>query len=98
MRRLIGTLAVIGAIAWSLIAWGLYALVGWAGGIAAGNADIVTGHPETVELLGWLASVATGLGLFGVGFVWFIGIMILAAAAALLRRIVGGPAPKPLPR
>ncbi len=51
MKRLLWILAWIAVAVWSLFAWGAYGLLDFFGGMAARNADIVTGHPETVEWL-----------------------------------------------
>ncbi len=89
MRRLVSTLAVAAAVVWSLIAWGAHALLGWVGGIAAGNADLVTDHPETVVWLSSLAGGLTGLGLFGIVAVWLLGLALIAIVAGLLRWLIG---------
>ena len=53
MRRLLWIIAWFAVVIWSLFAWGAYGLLDFFGGVAARNADIVTGHPETVEWLSW---------------------------------------------
>jgi hypothetical protein len=80
---------VVAALLWSLLAWAAYGLVGWAGGLAASNADWVTAHPETVEWLSWSAAWLTAVGLAGVVAVWAIGaglILFLPAALRFVRR------------
>ena len=63
MRRLLWVLAWTAVAIWSLFAWGAYGLLDFFGGIAARNADIVTGHPETVEWLSWGLMALRSLGL-----------------------------------
>ena len=93
MRRLLTGVAVVLGVLWSLFAWGAYALVGWAGGMASANADIVTGHPETVVLLSQAAGLLTGLGLAGVVVVWLVGLALLLLVPAAARLLGGGARP-----
>ncbi len=91
MRTLAKGIAVVAAVVWSLVAWGSYALIGWVGQFAAQNADMVTGHPETVVFLSWAASVLTSVGLAGVVVAWLVGLGLIllapAAVGALTRRM-----------
>jgi hypothetical protein len=84
MKRLLWVLAWIAVAAWSLFAWGAYGLLDFFGGIAARNADIVTGHPETVEWLSWALTVLRSLGLGAIVILWgFVSLLILAVPAVL---------------
>ncbi len=87
MRALAKGIAVLAAIAWSLVAWGSYALIGWVGGFAAQNADAFTGHPETVVFISWAASVLTSIGLAGVVVAWLAGLAIILLAPAVVGRL-----------
>ena len=82
MKRLLWALAWTAVAIWSLFAWGAYGLLDFFGGIAARNADIVTGHPETVEWLSWGLMALRSLGLGA--------IVVVGGLVSLL--IVGGPA------
>jgi hypothetical protein len=95
MKRLFTGAAVVLGVLWSLFAWGAYALVEWAGGFASANADVVTGHPETVVLLSQAAGLLTSLGLAGVVVVWLIGLAVLLLIP-VAARLLGGS--RPLPR
>lgn len=93
MRRAVWIFAWLAVAVWSLVAWGAYGLLGVFGDVAVRNADVVTGHPETVELLAWGLATLRDLGLVAVVLVWgFVSLLILAAAA-ILGRFVGRPAP-----
>jgi len=94
MRRLVFALAVVAAILWSLFAWGAYGVLGWAGDVAARNADWVTGNPEAVVWLSTLASWLTGLGLAGIVAVWLLGLGLIFLVPLLLR-LLGGPGRRP---
>src|SRR3712207_206257 len=84
MRRLLWFVAWIAVALWSLFAWGAYGLLGFFGGVAARNADIVTGHPETVEWLSWALTTLRGLGLGAIVVVWvLVSLLILAVPAVL---------------
>ena len=84
MKRLLWTLAWITVAIWSLFAWGAYGLLDFFGGLAARNADIVTGHPETVEWLSWALTTLRGLGLGAIVVVWgLVSLLILGVAAVL---------------
>ena len=75
MKRLLWVLAWIAVAFWSLFAWGAYGLLDFFGGVAARNADIVTGHPETVEWLSWALMTLRSLGL---GAVVLVGARVAA--------------------
>ena len=84
MKRLLWVLAWIAVAFWSLFAWGAYGLLDFFGGVAARNADIVTGHPEAVEWLSWALMTLRGLGLGAVVVVWaLVSLLILAVPAVL---------------
>jgi hypothetical protein len=89
MRRAVWMFAWLAVAVWSLVAWGAYGLVGAFGNVAVRHADVVTGHPETVELLAWGLATLRDLGLVAVLLVWgFVSLLILAAAA-LISRLAG---------
>ncbi|WP_210485135.1 hypothetical protein [Microvirga antarctica] len=97
MTRLIWIFASLGVAIWTLVAWGVYGLIGLFGDLLARNADVVTSHPGTVEWLSWGLSAIRNVGLAAVVFVWgLVSLLILAvptllsvAAGTLGRR--GGP-------
>lgn len=84
MSKWVKILIAGAAVVWSLLAWGVYALVAALGDFLARNADWATGHPETVVWLAWLSHAATSLGLFGVVVVWLIGLAAIGLAMPLL--------------
>ncbi|KFG67525.1 hypothetical protein [Microvirga sp. BSC39] len=90
MKRLLWVLAWIGVAVWSLFAWGAYGLLDFFGGVAARNADIVTGHPETVEWLSWALMALRGLGLGAIVFVWALVSLLILAVPAVLGLFLGG--------
>ena len=63
---------------WSLFAWGVYALLGYAGGFAARNADLI---PLPPELTFWVADLLSGAGGVVVWIVWLIGAGVIALVA-----------------
>lgn len=83
------TAAAIGV--WSLLAWIAHGLIGVAGGLAAGNADIIPADPMFVEWASWLAMVGTGVGEWFVVAIWAIVSLVLLglgfAAGALAPRL-----------
>ncbi len=89
MRRAVWIFAWIAVAIWSLVAWGAYGLLDVFGDVAVRNADVVTGHPETVELLAWGLATLRGLGLTAVVVVWGVVSLLILGAAAVLSRIVG---------
>jgi hypothetical protein len=90
MKRLLWGLAWIAVLVWSLFAWGAYGLLDFFGGIAARNADIVTGHPETVEWLSWALTTLRGLGLGAIVMVWGLVSLLILAVPAGLGFLLGG--------
>jgi hypothetical protein len=89
MRRLLWIVAWIAVAFWSLFAWGTYGLLDFFGGVAARNADIVTGHPETVEWLSWALMTLRGLGLGAVVVVWALVSLLILAVPAVLGLFLG---------
>ena len=90
MRGLILVSAAIGLAIWSLFAWGAYGLLDFFGGVAARNADMVTGHPETVEWLSWALTTLRGLGLGAIVVVWGLVSLLILAVPAGLGFVLGG--------
>jgi hypothetical protein len=95
MRRLLWVMAWIAVAVWSLFAWGAYGLLDFFGGVAARNADIVTGHPESVEWLSWIFTVLRSLGLGAVVFVWGLVSLLILAVPAVLSLFLGRSHPQP---
>ncbi|MFL5188223.1 MAG: hypothetical protein ACJ8CF_03320 [Microvirga sp.] len=90
MKRLLWILAWIAVAVWSLFAWGAYGLLDFFGGFAARNADIVTGHPETVEWLSWALMTLRSLGLGAIVVVWGLVSLVILAVPALLGLFLSG--------
>ena len=90
MRRLLWVFAWIAVALWSLFAWGAYGLLDFFGGVAARNADIVTGHPESVEWLSWALMTLRGLGLGAIVFVWGLVSLLILAVPAVMGLFLGG--------
>lgn len=95
MKRLLWILAWIAVAVWSLFAWGAYGLLDFFGGMAARNADIVTGHPESVEWLSWALTTLRGLGLGAIVVVWGLVSLVILAVPAVLGLVLGGSRPAP---
>jgi hypothetical protein len=93
MRKLIWAIVVIALVIWSGLAWLIHSLVGFGGGLAANNADIVSNAPEAVEWLNWIALFGTGVGEWLVIGVWGLGAVALLilgfAGNTILRRFPG---------
>ena len=90
MRRLLWILAWIAVALWSLFAWGAYGLLDFFGGVAARNADIVTGQPEAVEWLSWALITLRGLGLGAIVVVWGLVSLLILAVPAVVGLLLGG--------
>jgi hypothetical protein len=90
VKRLLWILAWFAVALWSLFAWGAYGLLDFFGGVAARNADIVTGHPETVEWLSWALMALRGLGLGAIVLVWGLVSLLILAVPAVLGLFLGG--------
>ena len=83
------TAAVIGV--WSLLAWIAHGLVGVAGNLVAGNADIIPADPELVAWASWLAAAGTDVGAWLIVAIWAVVSLVLLglgfAAQALAPRL-----------
>ena len=99
MRAIILIVAAIALAIWSLFAWAVYVLLGFAGDLAAGGAFMVPFVPP--ELVYWTAQILGGMGGVFVWVVWAIGAAIIAVLALIPlamarrrpRRYDGGPGP-----
>ena len=79
MKTLVWSFTILALALWSLVAWITHGLVGVAGGLIAGNADILPADPLLVEWASWLASAGTGIGEWLVVTVWgFVSLVLLA--------------------
>ena len=79
MKTLVWVLTIAVIALWSLVAWITHGLVGVAGGLVAGNADILPADPVLIEWASWLASAGTGIGEWLVVAVWgFVSLVLLA--------------------
>ena len=80
-------LTVVGL--WTLLAWGVYGLIGFFGDTAARNADVVTSHPAIVEWLSWGVSALRNVGLAAVLLVWGVVSAAILAVPTLLSLALG---------
>jgi hypothetical protein len=83
------TAALIGV--WSLLAWIAHGLVGVAGNLVAGNADIIPADPELVAWASWLTAAGTDVGGWLIVAIWaMVSLALLGlglAANALAPRL-----------
>ncbi len=82
----IATAVILGL--WSLVAWITHGLIGVAGGLVAGNADILPADPLLVEWASWLASAGTGVGEWLVVAIWALVSVVLLAVGFVATRLV----------
>lgn len=82
---LVAAAAVLGL--WSLFAWAVYGLLGFAGGLAAANADFL---PIAPELIVWTVELLGGMGGLAVWVLWGLGAAIIAILTAVLLGLLGG--------
>jgi hypothetical protein len=91
MKTLIWIVTAAAIAVWSLLAWIAHGLIGVAGGLAAGNADIIPADPMIVEWASWLAMAGTGVGEWLIVAIWAAVSLVLLglgfAAGALAPRL-----------
>ena len=75
MRSFILFVAAVVLGIWSLFAWAVYNLLGFAGGLAESNADFL---PIPPELITWTVALLGGMGGIAVWIVWGLGAVIIA--------------------
>jgi hypothetical protein len=73
---------------WSLIAWGVHALVSLGGNAVANNADWIPLEPEAIEWASWLAAFGTDIGGWLVIGVWAIVSAVILALGFLGTKLV----------
>lgn len=89
MRRFLWLVAGTLVTLWSLLAWGAYGLIDLFGSTAARHADVVSGHPETVEWLSWGLAAIRNLGLAAVVFVWGIVALLILVVPTVISIFLG---------
>ena len=90
MKTLIWTITAVLLGLWSLLAWVTHGLVGVAGSLVAGNADIIPADPMLIEWASWLASAGTGVGEWLVVALWgFVSLILLALAFVATKLLPG---------
>ena len=89
MTRLLWFFAWVAVAIWSLVAWSAYGLVDLFGGLAQRNADVVTGHPESVEWLAWTLGWLQSLGQTAIMAVWLMVSLAILAVPFILSRLAG---------
>ena len=85
MRRLITILAIVALGLWSLFAWAVYGLLGYAGEFAAANAELLLIPPEWAN---WGAALFSGAGGVVIWIVWFLGAALIAVLALIASRLL----------
>ena len=88
MKTLVWSFTILALALWSLVAWITHGLVGVAGGLIAGNADILPADPLLVEWASWLASAGTGIGEWLVVAVWGFVSLVLVALGFVATKLV----------
>jgi hypothetical protein len=88
MKTLVWTLTGLVLALWTLVAWITHGLVGVAGGLIAGNADILPADPLLIEWAAWLASAGTGVGEWLVVAVWGFVSLVLVALGFVATKLV----------
>lgn len=88
MKTLVWGLTFTALALWSLVAWITHGLVGVAGSLVAGNADIIPADPLLIEWVSWLASAGAGIGAWLVVAVWgFVSLLLLALGLVASRLV-----------
>lgn len=75
MRTLVLIVAATVLAIWSLFAWAVYNLLGFAEGLAISNAEFL---PIPPELIAWTAALLGGMGGIAVWIVWGLGAAVIA--------------------
>jgi hypothetical protein len=75
MRTLVLIVAAFVLAIWSLFAWAVYNLLGFAGSLAESNAVFL---PIPPELITWTVALLGGMGGIAVWIVWGLGAAIIA--------------------
>lgn len=88
MKTLIWSATAVLILLWSLVAWLTHGLVGLAGGLVAGNADIIPADPLLIEWASWLASAGTGVGEWLVVALWALVSLVLLGLGFVATKLV----------
>lgn len=99
MRKLVGNLALIAAVLWSVAVWGGYALIGWGSEVLAENVGLLVQPPELVPYAAWARFIIEGFGQGAAIVLWLLGLGMIGLAQLVAKLILGRVAPEPeLPR
>jgi hypothetical protein len=95
MRTLVLIVAALVLGIWSLFAWAVYSLLGFAGGLAESNAEIL---PIPPELIAWTVALLGGMGGLAVWIVWGLGAAIIAILTMIPLTLLRGRRDDRMPR
>lgn len=80
--------AGVGALLWTLLTWGASVLVALTGDALSGSANWFAGYPEARYWLAWSVRIAEQFGVVLLVFAWSLGMLLLAAGAWVVSRLL----------
>jgi hypothetical protein len=87
IRRAVTGLALLGFVVWSLLGLGAWGVVALGGDVLRFLARaLLSGNPDAAQFAETVTHVLQGVGGWVIALTWFTGSMLIAAAAAVLRR------------
>ena len=95
MRTLVLIVAALVLAIWSLFAWAVYSLLGFAGGLAESNAEFL---PIPPELITWTVALLGGMGGLAVWIVWGLGAAVIAILTMIPLTLLRGRRDDRMPR
>jgi hypothetical protein len=87
-RRWLWIGAGAGALVWTLLTWSAYVLVAFTGDAFSGGANWFAGYPEAQYWLGWSVRIAEQFGVALLVTAWSLGMLLLAAGAWVVSRLL----------
>ena len=69
------------AVLWTLLTWGAYALIAFAGDALSGGAGFLSAWPDAQYWLSWSVRLAEQFGVVFLVIAWAIGLFLLLVAA-----------------
>ena len=87
IRRAVTGLALLGFLVWSLLGLGAWGIVALGGDVLRFlTRALLSGNPDAAQFAETVTHVLQGVGGWVIALTWFTGSMLIAAAAAVLRR------------
>lgn len=87
MKKLVWGVTAFVLAVWSVVAWLVHGLIGMAGGLIAGNTDVLGGDPVLLSWAHWLSTAGQGVGEWLVIGLWVLVSLVILGLGYVVSRL-----------